>query len=262
MKVLHILLILLAVAALFFLCFRIGKRIYTHARNAQIEIANLYEAMTITPEHEMDSLPHHVLCIGNSITYMNPSDAIGWKGKWGMAASREENDYVHLLEKKLKSYNAQSTVSCINVVSWEKDPTIDVGHLLRDSLKGKDIFVVRIGDNVEDEDIFREGFQQLIDVCKLYSSKILITGCFWKRIHTESVLISLARTNHLRYVPLFWIGEIYGKSTYCQGDEVFYDFNGKPYQANHPSFNLHPNDRGMKMIAETIFDSICNTFNE
>ena len=234
----------------------LGKRVYTHAHNAQIEIANLYEAMAITPVHKIDSLPHHVLCIGNSITYMNPSDAIGWKGKWGMAASKAENDYVHLLKKKLKSYNTRSTVSCINVVSWEKDPTKDIRPLLRDSLKGKDIIVVRIGDNVENDDVFREGLQQLIDICKQYSSKILSTGCFWKRMHTESVLISIARNNHLKYVPLFWIGEIYGNTTYCQGSEIFYDTQGNPYHANHPAFSLHPNDKGMEMIAETLFDSL------
>lgn len=256
MRFFHVLLILLAVAALFFLCFLIGKRIYTHARNAQIEIANLYEAMTVTPEHEMDSLPHHVLCIGNSITYMNPSEAIGWKGKWGMAASSAEKDYVHLLEKKLKNYNTQSTVSCINVVSWEKGPSINIEPLLRDSLKGKDIIVIRIGDNVENEDVFREGLQQLIDVCKQYTSRIIITGCFWKRIHTESVLISTARDNHLNYVPLFWIGETYGDTTYCHDNDLFYDEEGSPYQSTHPSFKLHPNDKGMMMIADAIFDSI------
>ena len=256
MNVLPSLLKLLVAVILVSLCFIIGKRLYIHARNAQIEIANLYEAMAIAPAHEIDSLPHHVLCIGNSITYMNPSVAIGWKGKWGMAASKAEKDYVHLLEQKLKSYNAQSTVSCINVVRWEKNPTIDIRPLLRDSLKGKDIIVIRIGDNVENEDVFREGLQQLIDVCKQYSSKILITGCFWKRIHTESVLINTARTNHLKYVPLFWIGETYGDTTYCQDGDLYYDEVGRPYQSTHPSFKLHPNDKGMMMIADALFDSL------
>lgn len=256
MKVFQSLLILLAVTAFVSLCFLIGKRIYTHARNVQIEIANLYEAMAITPAHEMDSLPHHVLCIGNSITYMNPNDVIGWKGKWGMAASRADKDYVHLLENKLKSYNSQSTVSCINVVSWEMDPTIGIGSLLQDSLKGKDVVVIRLGDNVQNEEVFREGLQQLVDVCKQYTTKIIITGCFWKRIYTESALISIARVNHLEYVPLFWIGETYGDSTYCHDGDSFYDEVGRSYQSDHPSFKLHPNDKGMMMIADAIFDAL------
>lgn len=255
MKHFPIILILLAVTTLVFLCFIIGKRLYTHARNAQIEIANLYEAMTITPVQEMDSLTHHVFCIGNSITSMQPSDAIGWRGRWGMAATRAEKDYVHLLEKKLKCYNAQSTVTCMNVVSWEIDPTLNIKTLLQDSLKGKDIIVIRLGDNVDNVSVFREGLQQLVDVCKQYTSKIIITGCFWKRIYTESTLISTARVNHLKYVPLFWIGETYGDSTYCHDGDSFIDEEGRPYQSGHPSFRLHPNDKGMMMIADAIFDS-------
>ena len=215
---------LLSVIILVSSCFLIGRRLYTHARNAQIEIANLYEAMAITSAHEMDSLPHHVFCIGNSITSMQPSDAIGWKGRWGMAASRAEKDYVHLLEKKLKCYNAQSTVTCMNVVSWEIDPTVNIKTLLQDSLKGKDIIVIRIGDNVDDVNAFRQGLQQLVDLCKLYTPKIIITGCYWKRIYTESALINTARVNHLKYVPLFWIGETYGDTTYCHDDDMFYDY--------------------------------------
>lgn len=226
------------------------------AHDEQIEIANLFETLAIHPINKIDSLPHHVLCIGNSITYMPQSTTIGWKGDWGMAASKKDKDYVHLLEKKLKDINPQSSVSCVNIVRWETNPTMNIDTLLHKELGGKDIIIFRLGDNVQNVDTFRIGLQRLIDYCFQHSSRIIISGCFWKRMYTESVLISLARTNHLKYVPLFWIGEIYGKSTYCQGREVFFDTEGDPYQANHRAFYLHPNDKGMEMIAETLFDSL------
>ena len=233
-----------------------GKRLFTHAHNAQIEIANLYEALAIHLINKIDSLPHHVLCIGNSITYMQQSTNIGWKGDWGMAASKKEKDYVHLLEEKLKKYNSKSTVTCVNVVRWETKPTLSIETLLKGNIEGKDIIIIRLGDNVQDIAVFREGLRRLIDLCGQYTSHIILTGCFWKRMHTESVIITIARTNHLKYVPLFWIGEIYGNTTYCQGSEIFYDTQGNPYHANHPAFSLHPNDKGMEMIAETLFDSL------
>jgi len=48
----------------------------------------------------------------------------------------------------------------------------------------------------------------------------------------------------------------YGDSTYCHDGDSFYDEGGRPYQSDHPSFKLHPNDKGMMMIADAIFDSL------
>lgn len=252
--------LLLSVFIILALSLFVGRKLYTkfynHARNAQIEISNLYEAMCVRQTPSVDTLSHHVLCLGNSITCMGPNDAVGWKGHWGMAASKKENDYVHLLEARLKSYNPHSSVSFKNIVEWELNPLHKVDSLLAGVMDEKDIIIFRFGDNVDDEEAFSLGLQRMIDYCRQYTSNIIITGCFWKRIHTESVLISAARTNHLKYVPLFWIGETYGDSTYCTGDEVFYDVDGNPYKGEHPAFKLHPNDKGMQMIAETIFDSI------
>ena len=61
----------------------------------------------------------NVLFLGNSITRHEPKSEIGWENDWGMAASKRENDYVHvavrLLEEKLGKVNY-----CIaNCGEWE-----------------------------------------------------------------------------------------------------------------------------------------------
>ena len=48
-----------------------------------------------------NSANRKVLFVGNSITKHAPAPTIGWYGDWGMAASKKENDYVHLIMKKL-----------------------------------------------------------------------------------------------------------------------------------------------------------------
>ena len=46
-----------------------------------------------------------IMFLGNSMTYHGKKESIGWYNQWGMAASKEENDYVHrlvsLLEKTI-----------------------------------------------------------------------------------------------------------------------------------------------------------------
>ena len=113
-------------------------KFYNHARNAQIEIANFYEAMCVRQAPSVDTLEHHILCLGNSITCMGPNDEVGWKGHWGMAASKKENDYVHLLEARLKSHNPRSTVSFKNILVWELNPLLDVDSLFAGMMEGKE----------------------------------------------------------------------------------------------------------------------------
>ena len=39
-----------------------------------------------------------ILFVGNSITRHGPNPAIGWTNNWGMAASAEAKDYVHVVQ--------------------------------------------------------------------------------------------------------------------------------------------------------------------
>ena len=48
----------------------------------------------------------NVLFLGNSITRHAPAPEIGWDFDWGMSASAEEKDYVHVAVKLLEEkYN-------------------------------------------------------------------------------------------------------------------------------------------------------------
>jgi len=42
-----------------------------------------------------------ILFLGNSITLHGPAPKIGWEGNWGMAASSQQKDFVHLLTSKI-----------------------------------------------------------------------------------------------------------------------------------------------------------------
>src|SRR4051812_32737787 len=63
-----------------------------------------------------------LLFVGNSITLHGPSQAVGWTGNWGMAASAAEKDYVHLVVHAVaKRRGGQPEFRVANVVEFERD---------------------------------------------------------------------------------------------------------------------------------------------
>ena len=67
----------------------------------------------------------NVLFLGNSITRHAPAPDIGWDYDWGMAASSEENDYVHVAVKLLEEKFGKINYCIINCGEWELN---EFGH--------------------------------------------------------------------------------------------------------------------------------------
>ena len=118
----------------------------------------------------------------------------------------------------------------------------------------KDLIVIRLGENVHDKELFKTRILDLVNVCKKYTSNVIITGCFWKNDSKERSIIHAARTNDLTYVPLYWIDNLYNVRP--QIGDTLYDINKKPYVITQDFIITHPNDEGMQMIAETIWGVI------
>ena len=60
-----------------------------------------------------------VLFVGNSITRHEPKPEIGWINDWGMAASKWENDYVHVVLKFLSNRFGKIDYCVVNCGEWE-----------------------------------------------------------------------------------------------------------------------------------------------
>ena len=91
----------------------------------------LYKKLSSIRQCTLDNREYHILCIGNSITIHSPFEEVHWYSNHGMAASKPDNDYCHILEEKIKKHNAKSTVSPINIATWEKDFSIDLNLMLK-----------------------------------------------------------------------------------------------------------------------------------
>ena len=231
------------------------KFIHTQYEKYLKEIAASYEAMlTFSKVQNNDTTEHHVLCIGNSLAYHKPTNM--WKSSWGMAASCKDSDYCHQLEQKLKNLNKKSTVTPIYFAEWEQNSSCNVDSILGNNIKGKDIIVIQLGENVRNVEFYHIALSRLVEKCQLHTNKIILTGCFWRRPDVERQIIRVAREMDLRYVPLLWIGINYKEEIYPSNKDYFISDSGERYTINYKTILRHPNDNGMKKIAECIFYSI------
>lgn len=198
--------------------------------------------------------PLKVLCLGNSITRHEYKADIEWFSEWGMAASKEENDYCHQLEKMLNRECPGSVVVPLNIACWERNLDCSIDSLLGTYVDGKDVIVIRLGENVQDVNHFKPAVERLIAYCKRKAPEVVITGCFWKDDKKERAIIDAARESGLPYIPLDWIDCLYDSRP--KVGDVLYDIKGEPYTVTKEFIISHPNDEGMKKIAEAIFGYI------
>lgn len=198
--------------------------------------------------------PLKVVCLGNSITKHGYLPDVEWYSDWGMAASKEENDYCHVLQKRLREYNSESSVIPLNIAHFERNPECNIDSLLSNVCENTDIIVIRLGENVQDVTSFKNNIQRLIDKCNGYTPHILISGNFWLNGNVEKVLINAASDNDLKFIPLSWIGKI--RDAYPLKGDTIYNTEGEQYVITKDFILTHPNDEGMKSIANSIFNAI------
>ena len=198
--------------------------------------------------------PRNVLFVGNSITRHKPKPEIGWDHDWGMAASCEENDYVHvavrLIEQKLGPVN-YCTACCGEWERhyWEDETRLSDWKAARDF--AADIVVIRIGENVWgirdklNEYPFRPHYERMV---RYFASapwaKVIITDLFWEDFGINEDIRRTAQENGYAFVHLGDLGA---------RDRDEYKAIGKFW---HGGVAIHPNDEGMRLIAGRIAEKI------
>ena len=192
-----------------------------------------------------------VLCLGNSITKHAYAPSVEWYGNWGMAASKAENDYCHVLQTMLSAYRPGSRVTPLNIADWERNLSLDIDSLIGKNVVGKDIVVIRLGENVSDKNAFPDAILRLVRYCKTKAARVVITGCYWYDAEKETAIKTAARTEGIAYIP---ISQIYSQSgSQPKVGDVLYDINGKAYTISKDFILMHPGDKGMLKIAKSIY---------
>jgi hypothetical protein len=238
----------------------------TISRSAFSKKDNITSNLTFRNEYSYSK----VLFIGNSITLVPPSSSVGWYGNWGMAATREQYDYVHRVMARLRENNASVTysISGMNVPGqgiWETSP--DFTHPSVSPLyaltqytqvldANTDLVIIRLGENVQDKTNFENALVVLIrDVIQVVapSAKIIMTGLFWSDAQKEAAIVNAASRTNVTYVEI----DQYDTPEYKETvDGVSYDIYGNAYFLTNAAVAAHPSDLGMEMIAKEILDAI------
>ena len=195
-----------------------------------------------------------VVCLGNSITYHPYKEDIEWYSEWGMAASRKENDYVHHLETMIEVSGVVCEMRGFNIAEWELNLDINAVCKYDSIINTADVVVVRIGENVSKVNQFEKSVEELVAYLAKEDKQLIVTGCFWESTRKESALIKAAREHGATFVSIDWIGKRY--TVYPNVGDTLYDTNGEPYIMTKDFIREHPNDKGMEMIANEIYQHI------
>ncbi|MBX7255210.1 MAG: SGNH/GDSL hydrolase family protein [Candidatus Hydrogenedentes bacterium] len=198
--------------------------------------------------------PRKVLFLGNSITLHGPKEDIGWTGNWGMAATAEEKDYVHLVTKALTDRSGAAPETLVkNIADFERQyATFDINAGLKDALDFKaDLVILAIGENVAEltspdvQTKFKDAFKKLIETLQTRSHpRIVVRSCFPLMKAKDAALKQAADETGVTYVDLSPLTP--DESNYARSERTI----------AHSGVGGHPGDKGMQRIAEAILKAI------
>ena len=195
-----------------------------------------------------------VLFLGNSITKHGPKADIDWTGNWGMAATAEANDYVHLVTKALtEKAGAAPEVMVKNIADFERAYSgYDFAAKLKEAIDFKaDLIILAIGENVpalktaEDKTKLQASLTTLLRALKAERQPtILVRSCFWANAAKDEALQQACTT----------VGGIYVNIGSLSKDESNYGRSERPYK--HAGVANHPGDKGMAAIAAALVKAV------
>ena len=159
-----------------------------------------------------------------------------------MAASAEENDYVHLLMKKWRERNVDFFLAVKQAAAWEVK--VNEGRAEKENFEDlacfkPDFIIFRLAENVSTEidgEYFSNALDELIKKLNKGNAEVIYTTSFWKNKTVSDAIRKKAGEGRL--VELEDLGE---------------DASMKAYgKFEHSGICAHPGDKGMAAIADRI----------
>jgi hypothetical protein len=198
--------------------------------------------------------PQKILFVGNSITKHGPKADIDWHGNWGMAATSEDKDYVHIVTKSLAAkHGAQPEILVKNVADFERAHVgYDIAGKFADAAAFKaDLIILCIGENVaalktpEAQADYQTQVTALLKALKTNpKAAIIVRSSFWANPAKDSAMRQACEAVGGTFVDIGALSK----------DEQNYARSERPYK--HAGVANHPGDCGMAAIAEAIVKAV------
>jgi hypothetical protein len=196
-----------------------------------------------------------ILFLGNSITLHPPKADIGWTNNFGMAASVEAKDYVHLLLKRFtdaaggKAPEAQIR----NIADFEREyGTYPITNKFKELAEFKaDTVILCIAENVPklgtqaEQDRFKAAVKELLTFVKGSGSPaIYVRSSFWADGVKDGILKQVSTELGGTFVDISRLGS--DQKNYARSERKF----------SNDGVAGHPGDAGMAAIAEAIWGAV------
>lgn len=198
--------------------------------------------------HNPEGKGKRVIFAGNSITLHGPKEEIGWYGNHGMAASKEENDYVHILMRKFTEEYGDCAFCVCQVSKWEHND-FNNGDCLDLYIEARnfnaDVVIARFVENYPtngfDAGVFEKEYTKLIDhLNPTKNAEVIFTSSFWRH-PADEIIKKVATQKNGAFV---YLGDL-GENDKMQALGLF----------SHNGVAIHPGDKGMAEIASRIWDA-------
>ena len=188
--------------------------------------------------------------IGNSTTLHNPKPEIGWYGSWGMAASCEENDYLHIIMSKIREKYPEASYCILSGAIWETNyKTFDLEACYREAKDFRpDIIITAITGNIPNNQFeipaFKVAMKKLHDYLTDCREGVKIYQCttFYRNELKIQGIKEYCEENGVKFVD---ISDIQDDKSNCAFDKF-----------EHSGVGGHPGDKGMKIMAERFLAEI------
>ncbi|MDQ0205052.1 hypothetical protein [Pectinatus haikarae] len=197
------------------------------------------------------------LAIGNSITMHGVCEY--WWGEWGMGASNQSKDYIHLIEKNLK-HRYDVEFESINMASWETmyyDRAEVLPSLDRCLNREYNFIILQLGENISEFSTLENDFCELIKYIRENSlsgnAKLIMVGQFWKNDNIDDIKRRVCKCTDVSFVDL---SDIQGNVYQLGLNSAVLDNDGKEHCVQHSGVALHPNDAAMQVYAKRILKII------